>query len=168
MDFPTGIIETIISLNFSSRSAYHRNPLCYIRHTFLLSNTIKTDTAILAECCRIWGPTGELFHCSPREESRHICKLVHLVSLLYVHKRTLDFRDSNTLLFRKHWNWFWNAKHSITFTLTRHKGENCNTDSYGVISFPERHITSYLPLSGQKIWAIYMELYLGLQLHCKG
>lgn len=145
---PTEIIQIIIPHNFFSRSAYCRNPLCYIRHPLLLSNTIKADAVILAECHRKRGPTRELFHCSPREESRHTQADESTASSTLV-KKNFGLQKCNALPFRKHWNYFWNTKRSITLTLTRHKVENWNTHSYGVISFHERQITC-LPLSLKK------------------
>lgn len=62
------------------REWHCRNPSCYLRHLFLLSNTIKADTAH-------WRQPQ---NCSAREKS----KLMSLVSLLYLQKRTLALRHA--------------------------------------------------------------------------
>lgn len=74
------------------REWHCRNPLCYLRHPFLLSNTIKADTAN-------WRPTRELL-CQGEiqvDESG--------VSSLLIEKN-FGPQTCNTFLFRKHWNCF--------------------------------------------------------------
>lgn len=108
------------------REWHCRKPPCYLRHPFLLSNTVRADSAN-------WRATREL---PGRNPGCWVCCLFSL-------------REKNSgmphLPLQKALKLLWNTKCSIT--LTRDQAENWNIDSYDTISFPERQNISYLPLA---------------------
>lgn len=139
--FPPGIIQVTMSHNAPSTSAYCRDQCAAadapFRYQILLQEILPsllsaTETEDTQRTIPLPSPAG-LQTPTQADES---------LSLLYPYEGTLGFRDNDTRPLRKHRHWFENTER-----VTKLEVQTCDTDSCGVVSLPERQMTSYSPLS---------------------